>query len=140
MTEGGIFRELFVELSEQAMAIARGIGEEAVHRAEALHAAVNPARSESTAAATVMQYVFRERYGISGNIAVLNCALDRAWVISFRDACSHRQRIIVPEEIWYAARGSVREHAAALIHHLDGKRNERSCYCVPRIDDQWVAP
>lgn len=123
---GGPFRELFVELSREAFEIAKGIGEQAVRRAEesrVLHAPAAPAKP------LAFDFVGRhvaERYRWSYvETRRHRATCDVSWLVRLK--CGHHHVIAFPERVLHR---SPSEAFDFLLDHLDNHAHERSCYCV----------
>lgn len=135
---GGIFRELFVELSEQAMLAAQAAVEHAVSEAQKpkpfAFASWKPTPRE------ILRTIVRARYGwYDAYSETVVCRPDcDVMEIRYREGCRHMQVIEIPGAVMEAANG-IHGQATAVIDHIEAHRHERRCACVKRPDATTTA-
>jgi hypothetical protein len=124
-----VFRELFVELSEEAFRIAKGVAEQAVTNAQSVQERAATIQSVTLSAAIRSETIGRalcERYGWR-NCEVVRSAAKRAFEIGARRLCGHR--------VFY----ELNEHALLIGTWTDVieqavYETPRYCYCKQRED------
>lgn len=126
----GPFREMFVELSAEAFAIAKAIGEQAIKAAEEkkvferVPAAIAPAKGLD------LDYIgprVAHRYGWTYVESRRNRATDDvSWIVRLK--CEHHHVVTFPCRALFMRMTS--EAFEYLLDHLDEHAHERSCYCV----------